>query len=239
MTAPTHTQDAAATAWRIVGCDPSDPYIAELIQRGAGPMCGGAPETLTPEQEAAAAAKAAEDAAAEAAKAAAEGESAKLIKELRAEAAARRVEAKELRDRLKVIEDERKTQEQRDAEAAQAAAKAERDREAQEAKRWSALRDQAIRGQIRGLATELQIHDADAVQALLPKDLEVDDLGVPINLDAAVRKLVQDKPFLAKTGAGSAGNPSRESQTPTAADLAKMTPHEKLAHAYAQGSTSS
>lgn len=196
-------------------------------------------ETLTPEQEAAAAAEAEAAAKAAADKATAEGESAKLIKELRAEAAARRVEAKELKDRLKAIEDERKTQEQRDAEAAQAKAQAERDRDAQEAKRWSALRDQAIRGQVRGLATELQIHDADAVMALLPKDLEVDDLGVPVNLDGAVRKLIQDKPFLAKTGAGSAANASRESQTPTAADLAKMTPREKLAYGYSQESTSS
>jgi hypothetical protein len=196
-------------------------------------------ETLTPEQEAAAAAEAEAAAKAAADKAAAEGESAKLIKELRAEAAARRVEAKELKDRLKAIEDERKTQEQRDAEAAQTAAQAKRDREEQDSKRWSALRDQAIRGQVRGLATELQIHDADAVMALLPRDLEVDDLGVPVNLDGAVRKLIQDKPFLAKTGAGSAANASRESQTPTAADLAKMTPHEKLSYAYGQGSTSS
>lgn len=169
----------------------------------------------------------------------ADADAQKVIKELRAEAASRRVENKALADRLKAIEDAKKTSEEKQAEAQAATAQAKADRDAQEAKRWDALRDQAITGQVRGLSSELQIHDADAVMALLPKDLELDDLGVPKNLDAAVRKLVQDKPYLAKTGAGSTANPAREGQTPTAADLEKMTPQQKISHGYAAASTSS
>lgn len=115
------------------------------------------------------------------------------VKKLRQEAAARRKREHELESELKAIKDKELTDKER----------AERD--AAEAKTAAAdaigkANARIIRAAITEAATAANAVDVATVRELLAGKIEVDDDGEPMGVEEAVKALLEEKPFLVKSG---------------------------------------
>ena len=107
---------------------------------------------------------------------------------------------------------------------------------------WEQQRqDQALQIAVQAASAKLGIVDAEVALALIRGTIEFDNDGKPQGVEAALTKLVADKPYLKAGTSTSPTNPPRQGATLTKADIEKMTPAqvnanwEEISKALAEG----
>lgn len=85
-------------------------------------------------------------------------------------------------------------------------------------------RDTALQIAVQAASAKLGIVDAEVALALIRGTIEFDNDGKPQGVEAALTKLVADKPYLKAGTSTSPTNPPRQGATLTKADIEKMTP---------------
>lgn len=130
----------------------------------------------------------------------------KALADVRKESASRRVEARELAE-LRTFKSEAETAKLSDIQKAQAALDTAN-------KRATTLQARLATQAVQQAATKLGIIDPEVAATLVQADLELDDQGVPLNAESALRALLKVKPYLASPAlvAGSPANPPRGAQ---------------------------
>ncbi len=122
---------------------------------------------------------------------------------VRSEAAARRVENQQLKDKLKVLEDAQLSEQEKlkkdalDATARATATETE-------------LKAVRVQSEVERQARALGIVDEEAAYDLLKKDAIIYDGDKPTNIVELLTDLAKRKPYLVGAGGGAVGNPGRE-----------------------------
>lgn len=102
-------------------------------------------------------------------------------------------------------------------------------------------RDTALQIAVQAASAKLGIVDAEVALALIRGTIEFDNDGKPQGVEAALNKLLADKPYLKAGTSTSPTNPPRQGATLTKADIEKMTPAqvnanwEEISKALAEG----
>lgn len=153
------------------------------------------------------------------------------LSKVRQEAAAARVELKAFRDAKKAADDEKLDETTR-------LTSRQKELEAEVEKLTKQARAKALEASVVKQAIKLGIHDPDAAVKLLDTDeLELDEeTGEPKNVEAALKQLIKDKPYLAKEPDTSTPGSLNGGAGGTAGPAPKLTA-EELAQAQAAGMT--
>ena len=103
-----------------------------------------------------------------------------------------RSEAQSLRKRMKAYEDAEKAAQEAALSEAEKSAKRAQEAEA----RIKQYQDQLVTAQVKLAAQEKGIIDPELAALAVQKTLELDDDGMPTNLDEALDALIKNKPYL-------------------------------------------
>ena len=87
-------------------------------------------------------------------------------------------------------------------------------------------RDTMLQIAVQAASAKLGIVDAEVALALIRGTIEFDNDGKPQGVEAALSKLLADKPYLKAGTSTSPTNPPRQGTTLTKADIEKMTPEQ-------------
>lgn len=87
-------------------------------------------------------------------------------------------------------------------------------------------RDTMLQIAVQAASAKLGIVDAEVALALIRGTIEFDNDGKPQGVEAALNKLLADKPYLKAGTSTSPTNPPRQGATLTKADIEKMTPEQ-------------
>jgi hypothetical protein len=87
-------------------------------------------------------------------------------------------------------------------------------------------RDTMLQIAVQAASAKLGIVDAEVALALIRDTIEFDNDGKPQGVEAALSKLLADKPYLKAGTSTSPTNPPRQGATLTKADIEKMTPEQ-------------
>jgi hypothetical protein len=87
-------------------------------------------------------------------------------------------------------------------------------------------RDTMLQIAVQAASAKLGIVDAEVALALIRGTIEFDNDGKPQGVEAALSKLLADKPYLKAGTSTSPTNPPRQGATLTKADIEKMTPEQ-------------
>lgn len=137
----------------------------------------------------------------------------RMLKEANSESAGRRKRLEE----LEAAEQARQQAQMSDAEKAAAAAETLKQELAARDAQIASLQQAAVRYEVMLEAQKLGIIDLDAAHRLLdPQALEFGEDGKPTNVEAALKALVKEKPYLVRQEAKSSGvgTPPQKPRTP-------------------------
>lgn len=123
------------------------------------------------------------------------------VTDTRKEAAGYRVKARDYEQAQQAAAQAQMTDLER-ANAATAAAEAQA----------ASLKDRFVSSSIAAAATKLGIVDPEVAAQLVKGSLEFDADGMPTNADAALKRLLREKPYLAPQPSTSPGNAGRDAQ---------------------------